>query len=461
MTDTFNNHEVEQYVIGAAFNDPEAATTYIVDEQIREDHFSTLEHRTLWRFVAHYLEHGSGPLTSTVLASHLQSVPTLVVGGLSVDVVVEAAGFATRTADADHANPEHARILRDAAERRRLAGLLRTGHQDLQRPDVTPEDIIARVTSEIAEGQLDRDPRLSAEAIDGASLDEVIDRVIPEIESDETPSFIPTGLGSLDALIGGVTPGELTVIGARPAQGKSVLGLMLSRQVVQTTAGHVVHWSFEMTANELAKRYIAMTGAAPLAALTKRDRRAWLSIDWSAVLDIPREPASRLRIMNRPDDVTAAEIVRHAKRYSDRHGPLSLLVVDYVGLLAPVNPRHDDRQKITDASRRLKQLAMALRIPVVLLSQLSRKGDDRANKRPMMSDLKESGSLEEDADHVILIHRPSTYDKLDRPGEADLIVVKNRAGAEGDAVVNFDGPYVRFENRTAYYTDVPLPGRGT
>jgi replicative DNA helicase len=456
----------EQAVLGAALNDPEAASFYLDDEQVVEDHFSTDAHRSIWRFVVHYLEHGTGDLSGLALQSTLQAHPTLVVGNLPFDDVTIAASTAAATPDAQTgANAEHAKRLRDIAERRRISHEARAAHLDLHRLEVAPEDVAARLMTALSDGQLNRDPRVSAEDLDGVTMAEAIESSIREWESDEHRRYVPTGVGALDKVIGGLEPGRLVTVAARPAMGKSVLGLMLSRQVATATDRHVLHWSIEMSARELAERYVAMSGATTLPALTKHDQRAWQGIDWTRVLALPdHDSAKRLRILGRRPGLTVDDIVRFSRRHHANVGPVGLVVVDYVGLLEATDPRFaDDVSKISTATRRLKLLAEELRAPVVAVSQLNRKVDERTSKRPMLSDLRSSGSLEQDSDQVIFVFRPSAYNEADRPGEADLIVAKNRGGRTGDAVVRFEGEYIRFSamhsgGGAPFYSDVPLPG---
>ncbi len=245
---------------------------------------------------------------------------------------------------------------------------------------------------------------------------------------------VPTGFQDLDMLTAGLHPGQLIIIAARPAVGKTSLALSIALHAAHEGT-HVLMVSLEMAGKELAKRAVSMESGVDA---SKVRVGALNEAEWEAVI------AASRGLENVPfelSDLPSMDIdtLRAHARQLRRKGRLDLLVVDYIQIMKG-NGKVGREQQIAEISRGLKTLSMELEIPVIALSQLNREVEKRVNKRPMLSDLRESGSLEQDADVVIFVHReevfnPDTPDK----GIAELIVAKQRAGSTGDIRVRFDG----------------------
>jgi replicative DNA helicase len=254
---------------------------------------------------------------------------------------------------------------------------------------------------------------------------------------------LPTGLTDLDSLTNGLQPGQLLVIGARPAMGKSTLALDITRSVSIRHGKTSAFFSLEMGRPEITQRIYSAEARVALhhirsGTVTDDDLQKLANAT-------PRIEAAPLIVDDSPN-LTFMEIRSRARRIKQRRG-LDLLVVDYLQLMESGGSRRQEnrQQEVSDISRNLKLLAKELALPVIALSQLNRGSEARADKKPQLSDLRESGAIEQDADMVILLHREDAYEKeTPRAGEADLIVAKHRNGPTATITTAFQGHYSRF-----------------
>jgi replicative DNA helicase len=255
---------------------------------------------------------------------------------------------------------------------------------------------------------------------------------------------IGTGFIDLDALTNGLQPGQLIVIGARPAMGKSTLALDFARAASIKYGLTTAFFSLEMSRSEITQRLYSAESRVALHHI----RSGTISEDDlnRMAKRTPAIEAAPLVVDDSPN-LTLTEIRSRARRIKQTKGGLDLLIVDYLQLMqAGTGRRAENRQQeVSEISRSLKLLAKELEIPVIALSQLNRGLEQRADKRPQLSELRESGAIEQDADMVILLHREDAYEKESpRSGEADLIVAKHRNGPTATVTVAFQGHYSRF-----------------
>ena len=278
-------------------------------------------------------------------------------------------------------------------------------------------------------------------------LSEAVDAAVDEIQRAEGLgdglTGVPSGFTELDALTNGFGPGQMIIIAARPAIGKSTLALDIARAAAVKHNQAAVFFSLEMGRSEIAMRLLAAEAAIPLQSMRKGtlDQRDWakMASTTARVNDAP------LFIDDSPN-LTLVEIRAKCRRLKQKHD-LKLVVIDYLQLMSSGRRVENRQQEVSEFSRALKLLAKELEVPVVALSQLNRASEQRADKMPAMSDLRESGSLEQDADMVILLHRESTYEKENpRAGEADFILAKQRNGPTGTVTVSFQGHFSRFQD---------------
>ncbi|MDR1799833.1 MAG: replicative DNA helicase [Bifidobacteriaceae bacterium] len=285
---------------------------------------------------------------------------------------------------------------------------------------------------------------------------DVIDPILGEIEAlQNTPggvTGVPTGITKLDQLTGGLQGGQMVIVAARPAQGKSTLGLDFARSAAIRHGLTTVMFSLEMSKAEIVQRLVSAESGVWLQNL--RSGRV-SSEDWIKIASrMGAIKAAPLFIDDSPN-MALMEIRAKCRRLKQRHD-LKLVILDYLQLMSSGKRVESRQQEVSEFSRALKLLAKELDVPVVAISQLNRAAEQREGKKPQMSDLRESGSLEQDADVVILVHRPEANDKdrdpaqshedRNRAGEAQLILAKHRNGPTGIIDVVFRGHVAQFAN---------------
>jgi replicative DNA helicase len=283
------------------------------------------------------------------------------------------------------------------------------------------------------------------ESEDFIPLTDAVTTAIDEIEAakgrDGKMVGVPTGFSELDELTNGLHPGQLIILAARPALGKSTLGLDFARSAAIKHDMPTIIFSLEMGRSEIAMRLLSAESSVGLQSMRKGTVQ---SQDWTTIAQ------TRGRINDAPlyiDDspnMTLVEIRAKCRRLKQRVG-LKMVIIDYLQLMTSGKRVESRQQEVSEFSRALKLLAKELQVPVIAISQLNRGPEQRADKKPALSDLRESGSLEQDADMVILLHRESAYEADNpRAGEADLIIAKHRNGPTRTVTVGFHGHFSRF-----------------
>ncbi|WP_042415833.1 replicative DNA helicase [Streptacidiphilus anmyonensis] len=282
---------------------------------------------------------------------------------------------------------------------------------------------------------------------DYAPLADIMEGALDEIESigsrSGQMSGVPTGFADLDSLTNGLHPGQMIVVAARPAMGKSTLALDFARSCSIKHKIPSVFFSLEMGRNEIAMRLLS---AEARVALHHMRTGAMTDEDWTRLARRMQDLNDSPLYIDDSPNLSMMEIRAKCRRLKQRND-LRLVVIDYLQLMQNGGSRRAEsrQQEVSEMSRNLKLLAKELELPVIALSQLNRGPEQRTDKRPMVSDLRESGSIEQDADMVILLHREDAYEKESpRAGEADLIVAKHRNGPTATITVAFQGHYSRF-----------------
>lgn len=257
----------------------------------------------------------------------------------------------------------------------------------------------------------------------------------------EITKGVPTGFADLDSLTNGLHGGQMIVVAARPAIGKSTLAVDFVRAASVKHGKVSALFSLEMSGDDIHERILS---AEARVALHHMVSGTLTDDDWNRISRrLPAIDAAPIHIFDDPNQ-TALQIKAQARRLQQRHG-LDLVVVDYLQLLQHGRRSENRQTEVSDMSRQLKLMAKELDVPVVVVAQLNRGPEQRQDKKPAVSDLRESGAIEQDADMVILIHREDAYEKESpRAGEADLIVGKHRNGPTATITVAFQGHYSRF-----------------
>ncbi|MFI2753923.1 replicative DNA helicase [Cellulomonas sp. P22] len=281
-------------------------------------------------------------------------------------------------------------------------------------------------------------------------LGEVIGGTVDEIEAaghrGEGMIGVPTGFADLDRLTNGLHPGQMIVLAARPAIGKSTLGIDIARSAAIRHNKAAVVFSLEMSRNEITMRLLS---AEARIHLQKMRSGQMGEEDWTKLAATMGKISEAPLFIDDSPNMSLMEIRAKCRRLKQRHN-LQLVVIDYLQLMSSGKRVESRQQEVSEFSRALKLLAKELEVPVIAISQLNRGAEQRTDKRPQMSDLRESGSIEQDADIVILLHREDAYEKESpRAGEADLIVAKHRNGPTDIITVAFQGHYSRFVDMQA------------
>jgi replicative DNA helicase len=272
-----------------------------------------------------------------------------------------------------------------------------------------------------------------------------IERLTAAEESGTGVTGVATGFLDLDRIVGGLQPGNVIVVAARPSMGKTALALGIAEHAALSQERSVAIFSLEMSGDELIQRLLSSTAIVD-AGRIRAGRLA--PEDWSRIgRAADRLSAARLFIDD-SEGVTVGEMRTKTRRLKSREG-LDLLVVDYIQLMEGGRRMRDENrvQEISTISRGLKMLARDLAVPIICVSQLNRAPDARPDKRPMLSDLRESGAIEQDADLVLMLYRDDYYnDDSEEKGVAEVNIAKNRHGPTDRVKLTFRGSYAKFDN---------------
>lgn len=276
------------------------------------------------------------------------------------------------------------------------------------------------------------------------TFSQVAEKACNALFDNSVSEMIPSGFVDLDEKITGFRPGELSIIAARPAMGKTALGLNIMQNVALRNGSPVAFFSLEMTACELFYRTISSMASVNGSAIREQKLN---DDEWNRFLGAVEQYKRSCIIIDETPAITISTLSERAKRMRREFG-IKLIIIDYLQLMHS-NARNvqNREQEVADISKGLKQLAKELHVPVIALSQLNREVDSRAVKRPVLSDIRESGSIEQDADNIFFIHREDNYNpNLQPTNEAEITIAKQRNGPIGIVKLHWEGQYTRFSN---------------
>ncbi|HEY2275788.1 MAG TPA: replicative DNA helicase, partial [Steroidobacteraceae bacterium] len=273
----------------------------------------------------------------------------------------------------------------------------------------------------------------------------VIDQIDEWHTNPDKLRGLPTGFTEFDKITGGLRGGDLVIIAGRPSMGKTTLAVNMAEYaaVHPGTRASVALFSMEMPSEQVITRMLASVGGVPLSSL----RSGRISDDdWVRITGATSQLSEAKIFVDETPALNPTELRARARRVKREHG-LNLIVVDYLQLMQVPGTVENRATEIAEISRGLKALAKELSVPVIALSQLNRGVEQREHKRPVMSDLRESGAIEQDADIILLIYRDEVYDKnTAKKGIAEIDLVKHRNGEIGTFLLTFQGQYTRFAN---------------
>ena len=410
---------------------------YAVQDGLRPEDFYVENHRRIYNAIQELSKQGL-PVDHVTLGNELGKRDDLekMGGAAALD------GLTDRVATV--ANVEHyARIVREKAAIRRMI--------------YAAQQVVAEGFGEVddAEGFLDASESKVFQAAQqriGAGythLAPVVRKAFDELDAARGHKGEVTGLATgydrLDKLTAGLQPSDLVIVAGRPAMGKTALALNIAFNSAQETGRPAIIFSLEMSKDQLVRRMLASVGGVDASRMRSNTLR---QEDWPRLIQAADMLTRTNVYLDDSTPMTPVEIRAKARRLMSEKG-LGLIVVDYLQLMHSNQRRRSDNreQEISEISRSLKSLAKEIGVPVLALSQLNRGVEGRPNKRPMMSDLRESGAIEQDADLILFVYRDEVYNEdTDKQGIAEIIVGKQRSGPVGTLELRFTREYTRFDN---------------
>jgi replicative DNA helicase len=446
MTDRLppHNQDAERGVLGGILRDPDELST--VQQIIRAENFYFDAHQKIFQAICELADEHQ-PLDLVMLHERLNKKQVLEdVGG--VDYLSDLWESVPTGANAEY----HAKIVRDTAMVRSLihAGteMLRDAYDRTQSADELVAQAERKIMDIARAGMVGETRTLNQAVLEALSR---IDSRAGKDPSDLSISGLPTGYHDLDQILAGLHNSELVIIAARPSVGKTAFALNIVRNVVVDHGADspvVLFVSLEMARVELAERLLCCQSRVD----SHKVRKGHLNSDDIQKLMDAGDSLRRARLYL--DDtptrsmIQIAATARRIQKKHERDGGLRLVVIDYLQLIEPENRRDPRQEQVAQISRRLKFLARELEIPVIALAQVNRASEDRQDHTPRLSDLRESGSLEQDADTVMILHRPGRFG-----GEEDKVlevhVAKQRNGPTGEITLTWQKQFNRYENYIA------------
>jgi len=424
--------EAEQSVLGAVLLSDQTLYSLTIEVGLRPEDFYRPSHGAVYAAMLALYEQGD-PVDRLTVTEKLKS-----------DNQLEAAGGAAAVEALAAAPPvvgnarQYGKIVKETAQVRRLLTATYSIQQEVFQSGHPPHELIDHAERAILEVGHD-DRRKDFRKVDEV-LNVEIDKLMRLAEAGQSITGTPSGFEDLDTITGGFQPGNLIILAARPSMGKSALATNFAENASVRHNRPTVIFSLEMGESELAQRFIASQGS-----IKGNDLRRG-KVSWPRVTSALKSLNTAPLWVDDSSDLSVLDIRAKARRLAGQiDGDLGLIVVDYLQLMRSDSRSDSVVEQIGEISKGLKTLARELQVPVLALSQLSRAVEQRHDKRPMLSDLRSSGQIEQDADLVMFIYREEYYDdESEHQGEAELIIAKHRNGGLGNVSLVFQHEYPRF-----------------
>ena len=436
-----NSVEAEQSVLGGLLLENEALDR--IADILNQSDFYRHDHRLIYTHIAKLIEQNRPADIVTVAESLENSAELSSVGGIAY-----LGALAQNTPTAANIR-RYAEIVRERSIMRKLvevgSGIAESAYNPQGRDAQQLLDEAEAKIFQIAEsGNRGSQGFVNIQTL----LPKVADRIdfLYQRENQGSVTGVPTGFDDLDEKTSGFQPGDLIIVAGRPSMGKTAFSLNIAENVALDTKKAVAVFSMEMGATQLATRMIGSVGRLD----QHRMRNGNLEDeDWARLTTALGKLNDAPIFIDEGAGLSSFDVRARARRLHRQTGGLGLIVVDYLQLMAGTSGRASENRatEISEISRSLKSLAKELEVPVVALSQLNRSVEQRPDKRPVMSDLRESGAIEQDADLILFIYRDEVYnpDSEDK-GTAEIIIAKQRNGPIGRVRLTFLGQHTRFEN---------------
>lgn len=427
----------EQSVLGAVFISPETMTS--LADELTPDDFYKPANKIVFKTMLSLLEKGE-PIDATTMVSALTNQGEIKeIGGLNY--VVELVNSTPTSKNVEH----YAKLVREKATLRKVIADLSDSLSSAYQGDVSIGDIIAKTEKSL----LDISNQNAGTGF--RNVADILDTHMQIVETrSQTDGFVTglsTGFVGLDKITTGLHEGNLIILAARPAMGKTALALNVAKYVATIERKPAVIFSLEMGAEELIERMLASEGMVPAYQLKTGN----LSTDeWKRLVQAQNNLYDAPIFVDDTAGIRISEIRSNARKLAQETGGLGVIIIDYLQLIT--GAKGENRQQIvSEISRELKILAKDLKVPVIALSQLSRAVEQRQDKRPMLADLRESGSIEQDADIVAFLYREAYYQKEQADSQeannvTELILEKNRHGILGTVKLYFHKEYTKFSS---------------
>ena len=438
--------EAERAVLGAILLNKDAFDA--VSSIVKAEDFYSDNHRVIYEALVSIV--GKNQRADYVLLSEelKKSQKLEAVGG-----ILYLTNFTTDIVDAYNVE-DHAKIVRDKAHLRKLIHVANAVESMAYREEEETEDIVNRAEQMV----LDVSGTTKGESSFSAMRDvvyETIDRINELQRHKGILTGVSTGFKDLDNLTSGLQKSDLILVAARPSMGKTAFTLNIAQNVAMKSKKNVAFFSLEMSKTQLVARVLAAVAGIN----SGRIRNGQLSQeDWGKAINALNDLAEAPLYIDDTSGLTPQLMKKKLRRLIQEHGELGLVVVDYIQLMENGGKKMADnrQQEVSAISRQLKIMAREFNVPLIALSQLSRGVESRADKTPMLSDLRESGSLEQDADIVAFLNRENSQDTEDTSDgvETQVIIRKHRNGELGIVKLWFEGAYTRFRD-LAYREDDP------
>lgn len=437
--------EAEQSLLGGLLIDNTVWER--VGDVVNEADFYRDDHRRIFRHIAKLIEYGKPADVVTVYEALEKNGEAEHVGGLAY-----LGEIANSTPSAANVR-RYGEIIRERAILRKLVSV---GDQ-IAASALTPSGKDAKTLLDEAEAKVFEIAEAGARTVSGfvpiqPILGQVVDR-IQELYDRDSPSGItgvPTGLTDLDEKTSGLQPSDMIVLAARPGMGKTSLALNIAEHVAVEAGLPVAVFSMEMPGAQLATRFLSSVGRIDQHKIRtgKLTDEEWQRLTY-ALGKLHEAPI----FIDETPGLNPTDLRARCRRLHRQCGRLGLIVIDYLQLMTSLKESDNRSAELSEISRSVKSLAKELHVPIIALSQLNRSLEQRPNKRPVASDLRESGAIEQDADIIMFIYRDEIYnpDSPDK-GMAELIISKHRNGSTGTIRMTFLGEFTRFENYTGTYT---------
>jgi replicative DNA helicase len=443
--------EAEQSVLGGLLLENEAWDR--VADIVGVEDFYRHDHRLIYEHISRLIEHNKPADMVTVAESLENSARLKEVGGIAyLGALVQNIPSAANIR-------RYAEIVRERAIMRRLVEV-GSGIAD---SSFSPQGRDASTLLDEAEAKIfeikEHGARASQGFIDIKSvLPMVVERLdkLSQLDDPTGVTGIPTGFTDLDGMTSGMQPGELIIVAGRPSMGKTAFAMNIAEHVALNTDHAVAIFSLEMPSTQLAMRLIGSVGRID----QHKMRTGQLEDeDWERLTYALGKLNEAPIHIDESGGINAMELRARARRLKRQvetieGKKLGLIVVDYLQLMTSVRQTENRATEVAEISRSLKYLAKELEVPLIALSQVNRKIEDRTDKRPVMSDLRESGAIEQDADVILFLYRDEVYNKDSQyKGTAEVIIGKQRNGPIGSKLLTFVGAYTRFENHASGHID--------